>query len=58
MLTEFPNGVLELISLTDLDLSQNYLRSIPKDIQRLQDLRVLVLHVNQLSDLPVELQVG
>ena len=52
-LTEFPLGILELAdSLEVLDLSNNRLRSLPNDFDRLQNLKILFLSQNEFDHLP------
>lgn len=52
-LTEFPPEILELAdSLEVLDLSNNRLRSLPDDFDRLQNLKILFLSQNEFDHLP------
>ena len=52
-LTEFPSEILELTdSLEVLDLSNNRLRSLPNDFDRLQNLKILFLSQNEFDHLP------
>jgi hypothetical protein len=52
-LTEFPLEVLELApTLEVLDLSNNRLRSLPDDFDRLQNLKILFLSQNEFDHLP------
>ena len=52
-LTEFPLEILELApTLEVLDLSNNRLRSLPNDFDRLQNLKILFLSQNEFDHLP------
>jgi hypothetical protein len=52
-LTEFPLEILELASTLEvLDLSNNRLRSLPNDFDRLQNLKILFLSQNEFDHLP------
>lgn len=52
-LTEFPLEILELApTLEVLDLSNNRLRSLPDDFDRLQNLKILFLSQNEFDHLP------
>ena len=52
-LTEFPPDILELApTLEVLDLSNNRLRSLPDDFDRLQNLKILFLSENEFDHLP------
>jgi hypothetical protein len=52
-LTEFPLEILELApTLEVLDLSNNRLRSLPDDFDRLQNLKILFLSENEFDHLP------
>ena len=52
-LTEFPSEILELApTLEVLDLSNNRLRSLPNDFDRLQNLKILFLSQNEFDHLP------
>ena len=50
-LKEFPSPILELKKLEHLDISDNFIRSIPQDITRLQ-LKVFHLGKNPFDELP------
>ena len=52
-LTEFPPEILELATTLEvLDLSNNRLRSLPDDFDRLQNLKTLFLSQNEFDHLP------
>ena len=52
-LTEFPLEILQLApTLEVLDLSNNRLRSLPDDFDRLQNLKILFLSQNEFDHLP------
>jgi hypothetical protein len=52
---KFPDWILNLVSLTSLDLVTNGLEGLPKDFTRLRNLRVLDLGGNGLRTLPPQL---
>jgi len=56
-LTEFPDEIFSLAdSLGILDLSNNHLSQLPKDLGRLQKLRIIFLSDNQFTELPTVLK--
>ncbi len=54
-ITELPEEIGQLTSLTTLYLFNNQLRELPKDIWQLTRLRELRLYENQLTELPKEI---
>jgi len=54
LLDELPNGIANL-HLTELYLSGNSLSSLPDDIERLTNLKILHINGNKLQTLPAEL---
>ncbi|NWH59449.1 LRC18 protein, partial [Geococcyx californianus] len=51
-ITTFPNCILKLAYVDELDLSRNMLKKIPSSIEKFQKLCWLDLHSNQLEELP------
>lgn len=49
----FPEEILELLTLYELDLGNNQLAAIPPDISRLSNLTEIYLYVNRLQDISV-----
>lgn len=55
-ITKIPSGIISLKdSLSRLDLSNNRLKSIPKEIGFLTELRILYLDDNELTSIPAEI---
>ena len=54
-LGEFPEEILELDALEELQLTYNAIYSIPQDIDKLVALRALYLTSNQIAELPTTL---
>ena len=51
----YEHSMYELYNLHRLDLSENYISKIPKDISQLLNLQEFLLFHNQISEIPQEL---
>jgi len=51
-LTAFPEGLCDMRRLTDLDLSNNKIQSLPSEVSRLVNLSNVNLSFNQIATLP------
>ncbi|KAN0024719.1 hypothetical protein ACTFIV_009128 [Dictyostelium citrinum] len=55
-LSRFPMSITQMCThLVELDLSDNRITELPKDIQLLKSLRILILRGNLLEDIPLEI---
>lgn len=51
-LTKFPDCLLKLPNVDELDLSRNLIKELPKNIGDLKSLKLLDLHTNKLESVP------